>query len=53
MVKRLLNISIDLKADAADALAVALCHAHTCSGLTQTVVPKKRSSSWRNYIHEK
>lgn len=28
MVKRLLNLSKDLQADAADALAVALCHAH-------------------------
>jgi crossover junction endodeoxyribonuclease RuvC len=28
MVKRLLNLSGDLQADAADALAVALCHAH-------------------------
>lgn len=28
MVKRLLNISGDLQPDAADALAVALCHAH-------------------------
>jgi crossover junction endodeoxyribonuclease RuvC len=28
MVKRLLNLSGDLQADAADALAIALCHAH-------------------------
>jgi crossover junction endodeoxyribonuclease RuvC len=28
MVKRLLNLSGELQADAADALAVALCHAH-------------------------
>lgn len=28
MVKRLLNLSQDLQADAADALAIALCHAH-------------------------
>jgi crossover junction endodeoxyribonuclease RuvC len=28
MVKRLLNLSQQLQADAADALAVALCHAH-------------------------
>lgn len=28
MVTRLLNLSIKLQADAADALAVALCHAH-------------------------
>jgi crossover junction endodeoxyribonuclease RuvC len=29
MVKRLLNISGPLGADAADALAIALCHAHS------------------------
>lgn len=29
MVKRLLNISGPLRADAADALAIALCHAHS------------------------
>ena len=29
MVKRLLNISGPLTADAADALAIALCHAHS------------------------
>ena len=29
MVKRLLNISGPLAADAADALAIALCHAHS------------------------
>lgn len=31
MVKRLLNLSGNLQADAADALAVALCHAHARS----------------------
>jgi crossover junction endodeoxyribonuclease RuvC len=52
MVKRLLNISIDLQADAADALAVALCHAHMrfCSNkIGEKVTSKKRSSSWRDY----
>lgn len=29
MVKRLLNLTKDLQPDAADALAVAMCHAHT------------------------
>jgi crossover junction endodeoxyribonuclease RuvC len=29
MVKRLLNIAGPLTADAADALAIALCHAHS------------------------
>ena len=33
MVIRMLNLKIDLASDAADALAVALCHAHTRSGL--------------------
>lgn len=49
MVKRLLNISIDLKADAADALAVALCHAHTRFSLQKIEQKPRRSSSWRNY----
>ncbi len=30
MVKQLLGLQIRLAADAADALAVAICHAHTC-----------------------
>lgn len=47
MVKRLLNISAPLQADAADALAIALCHAHSRFCLTQTG-RRKRSSSWRN-----
>lgn len=33
MVKRLLNLSASPQADAADALAVALCHAHTQQSL--------------------
>lgn len=52
MVKKLLNISIELQADAADALAVALCHAHMrfcMSKLGSTETTKKRSSSWRAY----
>jgi crossover junction endodeoxyribonuclease RuvC len=55
MVKRLLNITEDLQADAADALAIALCHAHNRFMLTQygiaTTTPTKRpkKSSWRNY----
>jgi len=52
MVRRLLNISLVLQADAADALAVALCHAHTCLGsnkIERNISAKKRSSSWRNY----
>lgn len=33
MVRRLLNLTQTLQEDAADALAVALCHSHTESGL--------------------
>lgn len=49
MVQRLLNISEKLQADAADALAIALCHAH--SRLLKIIArkPKRRSSSWRNF----
>lgn len=51
MVKRLLNISLELQPDSADALAVALCHAHTrfCSNKLTQPVTKKRGSSWRHY----
>ncbi len=55
MVKKLLNISIELPPDAADALAVALCHAHNrfCSNqINQNPLSKKRSSSWRDYRPE-
>lgn len=50
MVQRLLNIHEELQADAADALAVALCHAHSrlTTYLTKTTKNKKRNS-WRNY----
>jgi crossover junction endodeoxyribonuclease RuvC len=53
MVKRLLNISEKLQADEADALAIALCHAHSRG---QILIPKKssrRKSSWRNFVVEK
>jgi crossover junction endodeoxyribonuclease RuvC len=54
MVGRLLNISEKLQADAADALAIALCHAHTrfslaTIGVLNKNVRRSRSSSWRNY----
>lgn len=56
MVKKLLNITEDLQADAADALAIALCHAHTRSSLiplgSQKKRTKKRSSSWRDFRPE-
>jgi crossover junction endodeoxyribonuclease RuvC len=54
MVKRLLNISEDLQADAADALAIALCHAYTrfslaILGVTKQPVRRAKKSSWRDY----
>jgi crossover junction endodeoxyribonuclease RuvC len=54
MVKRLLNITEELQADAADALAIALCHAHSRFMLSQygiNTTPTKRpkKTSWRNY----
>jgi crossover junction endodeoxyribonuclease RuvC len=53
MVQRLLNLSDKLQADTADALAIALCHAHSRSNLLKTIgsvssVTKKRSR-WRDY----
>src|SRR3990167_9789503 len=48
MVKRLLNISHTLQVDAADALAVALCHAHMRFGRI-TIAPRSKRTSWRNY----
>ncbi len=52
MVNRLLNIQEALQADAADALAVALCHAHSRSGLIKLGVKatRKKRSSWRNFM---
>ncbi len=35
MVKQLLNLSGKMQSDAADALAVAICHSHFRQGLTQ------------------
>lgn len=57
MVGRLLNISDKLQADAADALAIALCHAHTRVSLDKLSVPKsavkgRKRNSWRDYIPE-
>lgn len=52
MVKRLLNYSDSLQVDEADALAIALCHAHTRSALDQYKIKsqsRKRKTSWRNY----
>jgi crossover junction endodeoxyribonuclease RuvC len=53
MVQRLLNITQPLQADAADALAVALCHAHTrfCEIKTGTnpSLATRKQKSWRNF----
>ncbi len=50
MVKRLLNISHELQADAADALAIALCHAHSRLSLgAAKVSSSKKPRSWRQY----
>ncbi len=55
MVKKLLNISASLQADAADALAIALCHAHSrfCVAKLGNDVRsrgRKKKSSWRDYV---
>jgi crossover junction endodeoxyribonuclease RuvC len=42
MVRRLLCIEPELSADAADALGVALCHAHTRSTLVRLAGPARR-----------
>jgi crossover junction endodeoxyribonuclease RuvC len=49
MVKRLLNISDSLQADEADALAIALCHAHSRLSLQTLgmVVSSKRKKNHR------
>jgi crossover junction endodeoxyribonuclease RuvC len=55
MVQRLLNISEKLQADTADALAVALCHAHSRGDLraeTSRILRTKKRSSWREYQPE-
>ncbi len=54
MVGRLLNLTQKLQADEADALAIALCHAHSRFSLNKigsVKRPAKRSkkNSWRNY----
>ncbi|MDR3492751.1 MAG: crossover junction endodeoxyribonuclease RuvC [Gammaproteobacteria bacterium] len=56
MVGRLLNITEKLQVDAADALAIALCHAH--SRLSNKILLKNKSpqrskkNRWRDYIPE-
>lgn len=48
MVKRLLNLPQHLQADEADALAIALCHAHSRFCAQKTLLTGKKSS-WRDY----
>lgn len=57
MVKYLLNLQKKIQADEGDALAIALCHAHTRFTLGKTHLITKpryrnRKSTWRNYIVE-
>lgn len=48
MVRVLLGIREELQEDAADALAVALCHSHTNSTLTRApVATRARAGRWR------
>ncbi len=51
MVKSLLKLSATPQEDAADALAIAMCHAYTSSGLLALSgqLSNKRGSSWRNF----
>lgn len=54
MVTALLGLSGRPQADAADALAIALCHAHTRGGLTAMSgqLSRKRGSRWRDFKPE-
>jgi crossover junction endodeoxyribonuclease RuvC len=47
MVKRLLSLTGDPSADAADALACAICHAHGGQGLGAIVTAGRRRKSGR------
>ena len=51
MVKLILGLSsVPTPHDAADALAVAICHAHArAPRLTPAMEPKSRATSWRQY----
>lgn len=53
MVQRLLNITETLQADAADALAIALCHAHMRLSPYKLISTRKnKKNSWRSFkIH--
>lgn len=49
MVSRILNLTETLQADQADALAIALCHAHSRNSLVAKGAVRKKRSSWRDY----
>lgn len=49
MVKRLLNISEAIQADAADALAIALCHAFSKGNIKYTGLTRRRKSSRKGW----
>lgn len=51
MVKSILKLSAVPQEDAADALAIAMCHAYSSSGLLALSgqLAAKRGSSWRNF----
>ena len=51
MVTAILKLSATPQEDAADALAIAMCHAYTSSGLLALSgqLTTKRGSSWRNF----
>jgi crossover junction endodeoxyribonuclease RuvC len=54
MVARLLNLNEKLQADEADALAIALCHAHTRlaqqAGVPHLITKTSKRSRWRDYL---
>ena len=47
MICRLLNLKTVPQADAADALAIALCHAHSQTSLVKLGVSRGRQGRWR------
>lgn len=49
MVRVLLNLPLAPPADAADALAAALCHTHMQQTLARLPAPATRATSWRAY----
>lgn len=54
MTKRILNLEKLPKADdTADALAIAICHAHSGSSLKQSVVVKQKNNYQKNSWEDK